>query len=202
VQRWLVITSLPALQRAVPAVERQLHKTREQERKALRCLQRQRFACEADARQALADCQATLQMLILAEAGVHRIEQGQRQGWAVQARPASDVGVRWIWLWRRATFIVATHEVDEQRLPDTEVLRLYKQQSQVERGFRFLKDPRFQAHTLFLNSPQRIMALLMVMTLCLMVYAALEYRLRQRLDGTDTTVPDQKGKPTQRPTMR
>lgn len=46
------------------------------------------------------------------------------------------------------------------------------------------------------------MALLMVMTVCLLVYAALEYRLRQALASTGTTVPDQKGKPTHRPTMR
>jgi hypothetical protein len=37
------------------------------------------------------------------------------------------------------------------------------------------------AATLYLKSPQRIMALMMVMTLCLLVYAALEYRLRQAL---------------------
>jgi transposase len=54
----------------------------------------------------------------------------------------------------------------------------------------------------FLKSPQRIMALLRVMTVCLLVYAALEYRLRQALADTGTTVPNQKGKPTQRPTMR
>ena len=41
-----------------------------------------------------------------------------------------------------------------------------------ERGFRFLKDPMFLASTLFLKKAQRIMALLFVMTLCLLVYAA------------------------------
>lgn len=42
----------------------------------------------------------------------------------------------------------------------------------MERGFRFLKDPMFLASTLFLKKAQRIMALLFVMTLCLLVYAA------------------------------
>jgi transposase len=64
-QRWLIITSVPALQRAAASVERQLRKTSEQELKAWRRLQRQRFACAADARQALADFQATLQVLTL-----------------------------------------------------------------------------------------------------------------------------------------
>ena len=201
-QRWLVISSVHALQRAVPSVERGLRKTSEQELKAWRRLCRQRFACEADARQALANFQATLQVLKLAEATVHYTAQEQQRGWSVQALPASDTEIRWAWLWNRATFILATNELDDQRLSDQAILQTYKQQSQVERGFRFLKDPRFQAHTLFLKSPQRIMALLMVMTVCLLVYAALEWRLRQRLAKANTSVPDQKGKPTQRPTMR
>jgi transposase len=120
----------------------------------------------------------------------------------VQALPASDIGIRWAWLWSRATFILATNELNDQRLSDQALLRTYKQPSQVERGFRFLKDPRFQAPTVFLKSPQRIMALLMVMTVCLLVYAALEFRLRQTLAKANASVPDQKGKPTQRPTMR
>jgi transposase len=46
------------------------------------------------------------------------------------------------------------------------------------------------------------MALLMVMTVCLLVYAALEYRIRQALKDHGATFPDQKGKPTQHPTGR
>lgn len=201
-QRWLVITSAQALQRAEASIKRQLGKTSERELKAWRQLSRQRFACAADAHQALSTFQASLQVLQLADAEVRCTASDRPLPWSVHAQPASDPEVRWDWLWRRATFILATNELDEQRLSDKEVLQTYKQQAQAERGFRFLKDPRFQAHTLFLKSPQRIMALLMVMTLCLMVYAALEYRLRQALQDTDSTVPDQQGNPSHRPTMR
>ena len=38
------------------------------------------------------------------------------------------------------------------------------------------------------------MALLMVMTVCLRVYAALEYRIRQALQRQQETLPDQKGR--------
>ncbi|MDQ2694052.1 MAG: IS1634 family transposase, partial [Pseudomonadota bacterium] len=41
-----------------------------------------------------------------------------------------------------------------------------------------------------------VMALLMVMTVCLLVYSALEHRLRQALAATAQTIPNQKGKPT------
>ena len=60
----------------------------------------------------------------------------------------------------------------------------------------------FVASTLYLKRVERIMALLMVMTVCLLVYAALEYRIRTALQAHDATFPDQKGKPVQNPTAR
>jgi transposase len=82
------------------------------------------------------------------------------------------------------------------------VLDGYKGQAQAERGFRFLKDPQFLASSLYLKKPERIMALLMVMTVCLLVYAALEYRIRTVLKEHGATFPDQKGKRIQHPTAR
>ena len=46
------------------------------------------------------------------------------------------------------------------------------------------------------------MALLMVMTVCLLVYAALESRIRTVLKAHDATLPNQQGKPVQNPTAR
>ena len=46
------------------------------------------------------------------------------------------------------------------------------------------------------------MALLMVMGLSLLIYALAEHHLRQQLVEQDLTIPDQKGRPTQNPTMR
>ncbi len=45
-----------------------------------------------------------------------------------------------------------------------ELFENYKGQSKVERGFRFLKDPQFIAATLFVKKPERIEALLFIMT--------------------------------------
>lgn len=42
----------------------------------------------------------------------------------------------------------------------------------------------------------------MVMTVCLLVYAALEYRIRNALKDNEATFPDQKGKRSQHPTAR
>ena len=99
-------------------------------------------------------------------------------------------------------FILATNETDVQALPYPEILIQYKNQQKVERGFRFLKVPMFLADSLFLKSPKRIMALMMVMTLCFCVYAALEYRMRQTLKENKQKFPNQKGRLIENPTIR
>jgi transposase len=72
-------------------------------------------------------------------------------------------------------FILATNEMKAQALPACEMLSHYKEQGvSVERGFRFLKDPLFFAHSLFLKSPARLMALIMVMGLALLIFALAE----------------------------
>jgi transposase len=98
--------------------------------------------------------------------------------------------------------ILATNELDESQLSSQAVLDGYKGQAQAERGFRFLKDPHFLASSLYLKKPERIMALLMVMTVCLLVYAALEYHIRTALKDKGATFPDQKGRRIQNPTAR
>jgi transposase len=54
----------------------------------------------------------------------------------------------------------------------------------------------------YLKKPERIMALLMSMTACLLVSAALAYRIRTALKDHGATLPDQKGQPVQNPTAR
>lgn len=101
-----------------------------------------------------------------------------------------------------ALFGLASNELATEQLTDLEILTTYKAQSSSERGFRFLNDPMFLASTLLLKKVERIMALLMVMTLCLLVYAALEHRIRTTLTDHQATLPDQKDKPTKKPTAR
>jgi hypothetical protein len=99
-------------------------------------------------------------------------------------------------------FILATNELDDHALSSRELLEGYKGQKHAERGFRFLKDPRFLGSSLYLKKRQRLMALLMVMTVCLLVYAGLQYRIRKALKAHQATFPNHKGQPTQNPTAR
>lgn len=56
--------------------------------------------------------------------------------------------------------------------------------------------------SIFLKSPKRIEALIMVMTLCLMIYNVSQFKLRSALKETNETLPNQLNKQVQSPTMR
>lgn len=213
-QRWLVIYSQAADEREAKSFARRLVRQREQAEKQLRRLQRRAFACEADAREALEKAsrrwryhqvQATVEA-ITGYAQPGRPPQGAEPqvlgyrlvGEVVEDQTALDAAAR-----RRGKFIIATNELDPERLSPEAMLAVYKAQGvSVERGFRFLKDPMFFADSLFLKKPERIMALLMVMGLSLLVYALAERHLRQALAAENETIPNQVGKPTRRPTLR
>lgn len=51
----------------------------------------------------------------------------------------------------KGKIIVATNELDCEKLSDEEALKAYKEQQHAERGFRFLKDPFFFADSMFLK---------------------------------------------------
>ena len=77
----------------------------------------------------------------------------------------------------------------------------YKEQSEIERGFRFIKNDTFGLDEINLKKPERIGALMAVMTLCLLVYGLTQYRLRDALQRNNEVLPDQKRKPTCKPTL-
>ena len=213
-QRWLLIYSQQAYARESKGLDKQVAQAGEKAEKAWLALQRTTFLRKSDAQAALTRLEERLawhtplaQILPVKKyAKPGRPAQdavAQRVGWRVTGqltRKEAAVEDARQWLGR---FIVATNILDEALLPDRSLLNCYKDQcSAVERGFRFLKDPMFFADSLFLKSPARIMAMIMVMGLALLIYALAERQLRQQLAACNETIPDQKGKPTQTPTMR
>ncbi|MDJ1422659.1 MAG: IS1634 family transposase [Candidatus Methanoperedens sp.] len=100
----------------------------------------------------------------------------------------------------KGKFILATNELE--KLSDEEVLKQYKDQQSVERGFRFLKDPLFFTHSILLKNESRIVALVMIMGLALLIYSIAQKKLREALLRENQMIPDQKEKPTKKPTMR
>ena len=98
--------------------------------------------------------------------------------------------------------ILATNARDATPLAPQELLPRSKGQGQAERGLRFVQDPPVFPASFDRKKPERIMALLMVMTVCVLGYAAVAYRLRHALQAHHATLPDQKGTPGQNPTAR
>ena len=93
-------------------------------------------------------------------------------------------------------------EADSIALSANEILTEYKAQQGTERGFRFLKDPLFFTSSVFLKSPERIMALGMIMGLSLLVYNLGQRKLRQALKAVNEAIPNQLGKLVENPTLR
>ena len=213
-QRWVLLYSEQRQPQAQRTVDRQWRQQSDQEVSAFKRLCRTAFACEADAQQALTSFAAGLQTTVLHASPVcptpHYGKRG-RPGLGTQpdqlvyhitgalASQLTDHRAR---VDQQSCFILATNELDGEQLAAPAVLDAYKGQARAEHGFRFLKAPQFLASSLYLKKPERVMALLMVMTVCLLVYAALEYRIRHALQEHEATFPDQKGKRIQSPTAR
>jgi len=192
-QRWLVVHSEKAEERARKSVREKVQKEHEEESKAFSKLTRREFACREDAEQALEEFESGLEASEFTEKQVscatcYTLEESSSPGgegnrleetgeeWFVEGTlvPSEERIARLIK--RKSLFIVATNELDKEALSAEEMLEGYKGQVQVERGFRYLKDPQLLADSLYLQSERRIMASLMIMTLCLLVYSALEWR--------------------------
>jgi transposase len=213
-QRWLVVFSQAAQVRELKTLEKAQAKELEKAQKEWRKLEGQSFNCQADAEKALEQFNRKWKYH-QATAKAVAVMQYSRRGRPTAEDQKEVVGylleggleefATAIEEARRSLgrFIIATNDLDAERLPIRAMLENYKDQGvSVERGFRFLKDPLFFAHSLFLKKPERLMALLMIMGLSLLIYSLAERKLRQALKDLNATVPDQRRKPTQKPTIR
>lgn len=214
-QRWLLIYSEAANARAQTQVRKELGKQSEADAKALVKLGQEAFACQEDAKRALETFTKTLRACTLVASDIIEVPHYHKPGrpakdaapsrisYRIEGHLATSLALQDQRLNDKSCFILATNELDEDTLPDHEVLAGYQGQASAERGFRFLKDPLFLASSLFLKSPKRILGSpRMVMTICLLVYAALQHRIRQSLQQQQQSFPDQRGKPSQKPTAR
>jgi len=211
-QRWILVESphqqsddwLKPLQKQEKGLNRQLQK-----------LCSQVFACKPDAMESLMCFQDSLKGYTLSASLVSVTAKAApgRPKRTESAKPPS-LGYQWQATLERTAeyeaqcrqrhqrFILATNVLDEDAYPAERLLREYKGQQQVERGFRFLKDPLFFTSSVFVKKPQRVEALALVMALTLLVYSLGQRQLRAQLAQTNKTVLDQKRRPTSTPTFR
>ena len=212
-QRWLVVYSQAACERAAATVKKAMQREDEAIKQALFHLQAQRFPTPEAAQDALA--------AVAKRWMYHRVESyhlSEHKHYAGRGRPTPHTPLKAI-EWQiqaqvrsddetiehhqqvKACFVLGTN-IDASELSPAEVIAAYKGQSHVEGGFRFLKDPLFFVSSLFVKKPNRIEGLLMVMTLALLVYSVAQRRLRKQLAKHHETVPNQIHQPTTSPTLR
>jgi transposase len=212
-QRWLVVYSQAALERAEATLNQASQREDEAIHKPLFHLQAQRFTTPEAAQEALTALAKGWTYHLVDSYSLSDHKRYARKGrptpstpvtaieWQIQAhvRPhETAIGHQKQY---HACVVIGTN-IGASALGDTEVIAAYKRQSRVEGGFRFLKDPLFLVSSLFVKKPCRIQGLLMVMTLALLVYSVAQRRLRQPLAHHHETVPNQINQPPTSPTLR
>jgi transposase len=212
-QRWLVVSSRAALERAEATLKKATERESEAINKQLFHLQAQRFCAPQAAQEALLALTKRWQYHRVASSHLTEHKRYAGKGrptprtplkaseWQIQAQVHLDNEAIERDKHTKACYVLGTN-IDASALCDAEVITAYKGQAQVEGGFRFLKDPLFFVSSLFVKKPSRIEGLLMVMTLALLVYSVTQRRLRAQLATHQETVPNQIKQPTPSPTLR
>jgi len=212
-QRWLVVYSRAALERADATLNKAKQREYEAINKQLFHLQAQRFCAPQAAQDALSALAKRWKYHRVASYHLREHKRYAGQGrptpstplkaiaWQIQAQAQADDTTLEQAKQAQACYVLGTN-IDASELGDAEVIVAYKGQSQVEGGFRFLKDPLFFVSSLFVKKPNRIEGLLMVMTLALLIYSVAQRRLRKQLATHHETVPNQINQPTASPTLR
>ena len=214
-QRWLLVFSEQAYAREKKTFDKKLEKLQEALKKKLWHLGSEKFNCADDANKAMTaiiiskdakffDVTVTVKPILKYEKkGRPGPEDKQiATGYVVETSIERNVERINTYLNRKGRFVLATNDLDEKEYGNEKMLNEYKEQQDVEQGFKFLKDPWFMVDSIFLKTPSRIQGLMVVMTLCLMVYNLMQYKLRQKLKETDDTLPNQLGKEVKNPTVR
>jgi hypothetical protein len=174
-QRWLVVSSQAALQRAEASVTNAQQREWATRETPLFHVQATRFETPEAAPAALAVLATSWRDHQVATTCVieHKRDAGKGRptptspitsiDWQrrVQARPDQE---RIAWRKHQGACVVIGTHIDASPVRDIQVIQAYNAQCQVESGFRFLKDPWFLVSSLLVKKPCRIHGLLMVMT--------------------------------------
>lgn len=210
-QQWVVIFSQQSFEKEIKTFEKKIEKEKIKVKNELWHFGNKEFSCEKDALKILRDKEKKWKYHKLQDYTVIAKTKSGKRG---RPKKNSD-DVKKVYLInakfipdniaitnekkRKGKFILATNS---DRLDGETILAEYKNQQSVERGFRFIKDPLFFTSSTFLKKPQRIVSLVMIMGLSLLIYSIAQMKLRKALKQYNVTIPDQKRKPTNRPTMR
>ena len=206
-QRWLVVESAARKESDLRKLSQKIEKAQEKAVKEINKLSKEKFACEADAIKALSKLSKSFKYHQFEQYQVTKVtskEPNNQPEKIYQIAATVSKNEKKINTETKSAgrFIIATNVLDSPVLSNDEMLSEYKAQQSCERGFGFLKDPLFFADSIFLKSPERIESLGMIMGLCLLVYTLAQRQIRAALKASQSTIKNQLGKSTDRPTLR
>lgn len=210
-QKWVLLLSHKMKEKKEETLRRKLEKEQDKAETSLKKLKARDFFCEEDALKAAEEWIRDFSSVMFEKVDLKYIKKREP---GKKGRPSRDEEFKTYFridgnikvndafvlkeMEKMGLFIIASNDIS---LSPEEMLKYYKGQDRVEKGFRFLKDDTFSVSKVYLKNKERIEALTMIMVLCLMFYSIAEWKLRTKLEQENETVPDQKGKPTKRPTM-
>ncbi len=210
-QKWLVVFSVKSFETEIKTLNKNIEKEREKIEKELWHFSNKEFRCKEDGVSMVNSKAGMWKYHKIDEINIVEMNKTGKKGRpkkdsneikkvnTIQVTFTKDDAKIEIEKSRKGKFIIAMNDLKQN---SNEALKEYKGQQSVERGFRFLKDPLFFASSVFLKKPKRIVSLGMVMVLSLLIYSIAQFKLRTALSENKQTIPDQKGKPTMKPTMR
>lgn len=205
-QRWLIVQSEARKQSDLRQLEKRVKKSEVNATSQLKKLQREEFNCYEDAMKAASKLSKKFKYYNLNNIHIdEKMLSGKTENqiyFKVIATLSKDEVAIDNSVQSAGRFVLATNILDENIFSNSEMISEYKAQQSCERGFGFLKDPLFFADSVFLKTPKRIEALAMIMALCLLVYTLAQRQVRAALSSSKSTIKNQLGKPTERPTLR
>ena len=177
-------------------------------------LQKKIFACEKDALAEVSRMKKkekisyhsldykVKKIEIVAKRGKGRPKGGEKviteDGWIIESSFSQDKEKIEEIRKMESRYVLATSELDNEKLSDEEVLNVYKGQAGIESNFKWIKNPAAVA-PIFLNTPERILSLGFVYLVALMVYTLMERQIRKMLKEEKKVIKGNKGK-TDNPT--
>jgi transposase len=210
-QRWIVVCSNAASNRAEKNIEKSTKRENVEIEKTLLHLKARNFDCKADA---IAELEKIAKGFKLHKLIKHDIKtksfhekpgrpiaEATRFSYSISASFEVDKKIIKNKLIHGSCFVIGTNILSKS-LSAKEIVKSYKQQDKVEKCFAFLKSPSFFANSLFLKSTKRIQALITIMVLALLVYKAVQRRIRIELIAKGLTIPNQINKPISNPTLK
>jgi transposase len=212
-QRWFLFTSKHALERETKTIRRNVSREKKELTTLIDRFSKQLFACKDDALKAFLDLSKKIKYHKLSLCDFveekHFLKRGKpKNGDAFELKYKAQVNIIEDadkineLIDAGGKFILATNQLDKERVGAEKVLKTYKDQQYAERGFRFLKNPISLIKSVYLKNHERIIALSMIMFITLLVYSIAERALRKALVEHNETVKSQSKKDVQNPTMR